>query len=194
MAFTLARTLLASALGALVAGCGGSAGDGASASDSTAPGTSAEAPAPARPPLPPPARDSATAAARDSGAGQAAEPGRGLGSWDVAALEKRLDLQGMAPRRRPEPVRHPFLSVEGVAYLVGNAELQAFIYADAAAVERDLTRLDTVAVSPRGQRVKWPNKPTLIRNNNLVAIFLGQNALQVERVQRALMAGLPATP
>ena len=100
----------------------------------------------------------------------------------------------MAPRRRPNPVRHPFLSVEGTAYQVGNAELQVFIYDDAADVARDIAKLDTIAVAPRGQRVKWPDKPTLIRNNNLAAILLGQNALQIERVQRALMAGLPPAP
>jgi hypothetical protein len=118
------------------------------------------------------------------------EPSRGIPLWDVASLEKRLDLQGMAPRRQPAPVRHPFLSVPGTAYLVGNAELQVFIYPDSAAVGRDLAKLDTIAVAPHGQKVKWSNKPTLIRNNNLAAILLGQNALQIERVQRALMAGL----
>lgn len=120
--------------------------------------------------------------------------GAGLGLWNVANLEKRLDLQGMAPRKLPAPVRHPFLSVDGSAYQVGNAELQVFIYDDAAGVERDMARLDTIAVAPRGEQAKWPTKPTLIRNNNLAAILLGQNALQIERVQRALMAGQPPAP
>jgi len=121
-------------------------------------------------------------------------PSAGLGLWNVANLEKRLDLQGMAPRKLPAPVRHPFLSVDGSAYQVGNAELQVSIYDDAAAVERDIARLDTIAVSLRGEQAKWPTKPTLIRNNNLAAILLGQNALQIERVQRALMCGQPPTP
>ena len=113
----------------------------------------------------------------------------GPGLWDVASLEKRLDLQGMAPRKQPTPVRHSFLSVEGTSYLVGNAELQVFIYEDAAAVDRDVARLDTIAVAPRGKKGKWPTRATFIRNNNLAAILLGQNGLQIERVQRALMAG-----
>ncbi len=135
--------------------------------------------------VPPPGLDSSPAPLASS---------TGLGLWNVANLEKRLDLQGMAPRKLPAPVRHPFLSVDGSAYQVGNAELQVFIYDDAAGVERDLARLDTITVAPRGEQVKWPTKPTLIRNNNLAAIFLGQNALQIERVQRALMAGQPPTP
>ena len=175
--------------------CGGDPPDGAAA-DSIARDSLTRQPAPARPPIAPAVGESATAAPAvgDSAQPTPAAGSGGLGRWDVAALEKRLDLQGMAPRKRDEPVRHPFLSVAGTSYLVGNAELQVFIYEDAAAVERDLAKLDTVAVAPRGEKVKWPNKPTLIRNNNLAAILLGQNALQIERVQRALMAGLPPAP
>ena len=194
MALTVARTLAALGLVSLVVGCSGGDRAGADPADSASSGSTGGVPAPPRPPLPAPDSAPATDSVRDGSVVPANPPGTGLGKWDIVALEKRLDLQGMAPRKRPEPVRHPFLSVEGVAYLVGNAELQAFIYEDAAAVERDLARLDTIAVAPRGQRVKWPDKPTLIRNNNLAAILLGQNALQIERVQRALMAGLPPAP
>jgi hypothetical protein len=143
-----------------------------------------DSPAPARAPL----------SSVDSNPAAAPGSGSGLGLWNVERLEKRLDLQGMAPRKQAAPIRHPFLSVEGAAYLVGNAELQVFIYDNAAAVERDISRLDTLAVAPRGEKVNWPTKATLIRNNNLAAILLGQNALQIERVQRALMAGLPPAP
>jgi hypothetical protein len=118
------------------------------------------------------------------------DTGSGLALWNTANLEKRLDLQGMAPRRSDRPVHHPFLAVPGTSYMVGNAELQIFIYESAAAAARDVARLDTATVSPRGAPVKWPARPTLVTNNNLVAIFLGQNALQIERVQRAIMAGL----
>jgi hypothetical protein len=114
----------------------------------------------------------------------------GLRMWNVANLEKRLDLQGMAPRRLPKPVRHTFLSVSGNAYMVGNAELQVFIYPDPAGVARDVALLDTVTVSPAGEPVAWPARATLITNRNLAAILLSDNALQIERVQRALMAGL----
>jgi hypothetical protein len=122
------------------------------------------------------------------------------GLWTAGSLEKRLDLQGMAPRRLPDPVQHPFLSVPGTAYRLGNAELQVFIYRDADALARDVSRLDTVTVSPASTPVAWPARPTLITNTNLAAILLSENALQIERVQRALMAGTgstmfgPATP
>jgi len=122
------------------------------------------------------------------------------GLWSTASLEKRLDLQGMAPRRLPAPVRHSFLAVAGTAYQLGNAELQVFIYDDTAAVARDVSRLDTITVSPLSEPVQWPKKATLVTNANLAAILLSDSPLQIERVQRALMAGtgstvlLPAAP
>ncbi len=114
----------------------------------------------------------------------------GLRLWNTANLEKRLDLQGMAPQRLPDPVRHSFLSVTGTAYTLGNAELQVFIYPNTAAAARDVAPLDTVSVSPPSERIAWGAKATLITNRNLAAILLSDNALQIERVQRALMAGL----
>jgi len=113
--------------------------------------------------------------------------------WSAGSLEKRLDLQGMAPRRLPAPVHHSFLAVPGTAYQLGNAELQVFIYEDAAAVARDVRRLDTVSVSPLSGPVQWPKKATLVTNANLAAILLSENPLQIERVQRALMAGTGST-
>ncbi len=181
-------------------GCAGGDADGVATTDSAAGDSAGRQPAPARPLIPSSDSGSASSADRPATTGRAdsvgtpaSSPG-GLGRWDVAALEKRLDLQGMAPRKQPAPVRHSFLAVEGASYLVGNAELQVFIYDDSAAVTRDVAKLDTIAVAPRGGKVKWANKPTLIRNNNLLAILLGQNALQIERVQRALMAGLSPVP
>jgi hypothetical protein len=122
------------------------------------------------------------------------------GLWSAGSLEKRLDLQGMAPRRLPAPIHHSFLAVAGTRYQLGNAELQVFIYEDSAAVARDVSRLDTVTVSPLAEPVQWPRKATLVINANLAAILLSENPLQIERVQRALMAGTgstvlaPATP
>jgi hypothetical protein len=142
--------------------------------------------------------DSARRAAAAAGNSAARDTGRRTdagtnGLWDAGSLEKRLDLQGMAPRRLPDAVHHAFLAVPGTAYKLGNAELQVFIYENAAAVARDVSRLDTVAVAPLSGPVQWPAKATLITNNNLAAILLSENGLQIERVQRALMAGTAST-
>jgi hypothetical protein len=134
----------------------------------------------------------ASASVPTTGGGAATDAGTN-GLWNAASLEKRLDLQGMAPRRLPDPVQHTFLSETGTAYQLGNAELQVFIYDDAAAVARDVARLDTLTVSPPAAPVQWPRKATLITNANLAAILLSENPLQIERVQRALMAGTGST-
>ena len=76
---------------------------------------------------------------------------------------------------------------------LGNAELQVFLYEDTSALAADMARLDTATVSPPGSPVAWPGKATLIRNANLAAILLSENALQIERVQRAIMAGTGST-
>ncbi len=115
------------------------------------------------------------------------------GLWTIPSLEKRLDLQGMVPRRRAEPVRHPFMSVQGTAYQLGNADLQVFIYESADALARDVRGIDTVTVAPHSAPVQWPAKATIITNSNLAAILLSDNAVQVERVQKALMAGTGST-
>lgn len=110
-------------------------------------------------------------------------------NWDSASVEKRLESAGLAPVRVAGPVRHPFMSVTGRAYHLGEAELQVFVYADSAAVARDVQRLDTATVAPPGQRTEWRTKPTLIISNNLAAILLSRNERQIERVQLALTAG-----
>jgi hypothetical protein len=56
-----------------------------------------------------------------------------------------------------------------------------------------VSRLDTVAVSPPSALIAWRARPTLITNANLAAILLSENTLQIERVQRALMAGTGST-
>ena len=143
------------------------------------------------------AGDSArVAAAQPNVAAQPSGPATDAGTdglWTMASLEKRLDLQGMVPRRLPDTVRHGFLGIPGTAFQIGNAELQVFVYDDPRALAADIARLDTVTVSPPGSPVAWPRKATLIRNANLAAILLSENQIQIERVQRAIMAGTGST-
>ena len=142
------------------------------------------------------AADSARAAAAPPSSATSSGPPTDAGTngrWTIASLEKRLDLQGMVPRRLPDTVRHAFVSIPGTAYQLGNAELQVFLYRDAPALAADIARLDTVTVGPPGAPAPWVRKATLITNANLAAILLSENALQIERVQRAIMAGTGST-
>ena len=141
--------------------------------------------------------------ARTAGAAVAAAPAipslpecpNKSGRWDECNVRQRLERAGLAPQPLPDTIRHPFLRVPGIAYRVGHAELEVFLYDSAGALRRDLAALDTVRVQPTGDSavaVAWSATPTLITSNNLAAILLSDQGTQIERVRLALTAGLPA--
>lgn len=53
-----------------------------------------------------------------------------------------------------------------------NGELQAYVYADAGALSRDVDVLDTVRVAPPTMMIEWRMPPSLIVSNNLALILL----------------------
>jgi hypothetical protein len=110
----------------------------------------------------------------------------------VPTVENRLERAGLVPRRSDTPVRVPFLSVPGVSLTLGRSELQVFVYPDSEARRRDVARLDPMTFAPPGARAPWSIPPALIVSNNLAAVLLSQDERQIERVQDALTAGLPA--
>ena len=91
-------------------------------------------------------------------------------------------------------MRQPFFTVEGRVYVLGDAELQTFVFADSSAAAEQTAALDTVRVSPPTMAIAWRRRPTLIRSHNLVAILLSDDDRQTERVSLAIGAGLPAAP
>ena len=113
------------------------------------------------------------------------------GAWRLCSVEDRLERAGLAPRLRADTIRHAFMNVPGQLLLLGDSELQIFLYADSGAMRRDVMRLDTIRVGPPDMMVTWIASPTLITSNNLAAILLGGSERQVERVRNALTAGLP---
>ena len=119
---------------------------------------------------------------------------RAVGDWNDCNLEKRLESSGLAPRRAQGAIRQPFLGVPGIVFNLGSAELQAYLYPDTLGLQRDLVKLDTVRVAPSTMQISWRKTPTLIRSNNLLAILLSDDEIQVERVRNAITAGLPAAP
>jgi hypothetical protein len=66
-----------------------------------------------------------------------------------------------------------------------------YLFKSAKDRETAVAGIDTVAVARRGTTRAWPLQPTLIRSNNLVAVLVSDNGRQIERVQNALIAGLP---
>lgn len=115
-----------------------------------------------------------------------------VGAWSECKLMARLETSGLAPRRSPGAIRQPFLSVPGFVIAVGGSELQAYVYPDTLALQRDFERLDTARVAPPTMQVNWRSTPNLIRSNNVLAILLSNDETQIERVRNAITAGLPA--
>jgi hypothetical protein len=115
----------------------------------------------------------------------------GTGHWESCTVFDRIERAGLAPLRG-DSVRFPFLRAPGQTWRLGAATLHVFRYRDSAARHTDFTALDSARARPRGDTTTtWPGTPTLLVNDNLLAILLSDNAQQVERVTLALTAGPP---
>jgi len=147
-----------------------------------------------------PQTSDASASGRSAGAtplAGAAAPGKApcpaTGLWTDCAVFDRLDHAGLAPRRDSAAgaIRDPSLALSGTRLLLGNAQLDVFIYADASARERDEGRLDRSKFIEASAEPTLRGEATLIRNANLLAILRSRNDHQRERVSDALTAGPP---
>ena len=161
---------------ALVAGCGRSSERPASTGSSRAGGSS-------------------LSSGRVAGVGSeadAASPCPRTGKWALCSVEKRLRQSGfvVSPVRGDPPHRAGF-SVAPAVYKLGRSRLEVFIYTDEAGVARDVAKLDTVTVAPRGTSGNWGGTPTFVRAGNLVAVFMADNPTHVDRLTLALTAGAP---
>jgi len=86
----------------------------------------------------------------------------------------------------------PFLKVSGQTWRLGAATIHVFRYRDSVARHSDFVRLDSLHARPAGDTLTtWPGTPTVLVNDNLLAILLSDNEEQVERVSLALTAGPP---
>jgi hypothetical protein len=93
--------------------------------------------------------------------------------------------------QKPEPTRLPMFSVEGTTYTTTQSTIHVFIYADEATRKRDIERIDSAAVTPRGGTYTWSDPAVLVTSNNLAAVVVSPNERQTERIALALGAGLP---
>ena len=116
------------------------------------------------------------------------------GRWRLCSVAVRLDKAGLAPvaDTAGPGERVPFFSVPGRRFRLGRGELRAYVYADSAALARDVAAIDTVRVAPRNGTFTWPAPATLIQTGNLLAVLLTANEHQIERVQLALGGGAPS--
>lgn len=114
------------------------------------------------------------------------------GRWALCSVEKRLEQSGFVVKRisGEAPARAGF-SVTPAVYVLGRSRLEVFIYPDEATLSREVAKMDTVTVAPRGSASHWEATPTFVRSGNLAAVFLSDNGQQVERLTLALTAGAP---
>lgn len=169
-----AGALIIGAMLAMQVACGG--GDGAAGSASEPPRALEQAPV--------------QVATADSAAGaEEACPMSGL--WRSCSVQERLERSGFVVVPVSDSVGQPGLGIPGRAYRLGSAELQLYLYADSADARRQEASLDSAAARPaEASGVLRP--PAVIRSNNLLALLFNNNDRQLERVQLALTAGLPA--
>jgi len=115
----------------------------------------------------------------------------GTGHWEPCTIFDRLERAGLAPQRG-DTVRFPFLRVAGQTWRLGAATIHVFRYRESTLRHADFVMLDSTRVRPTGDTVTtWPGTPTLLVNDNLLAILLSDNEEQMERVSLALTAGPP---
>lgn len=110
-------------------------------------------------------------------------------TWSLAALSARLRGAGLTADVAGGTVRQPFMSVAGTLLLVGDAEVQAYIYADALARARDTDQLDTARVAPPNTMITWTAPPTLVIDNNLALIVLARDRALARRIRNAVRVG-----
>ena len=117
------------------------------------------------------------------------------GQWSECAVFDRLDHAGLAPRRDSSGmIELAPLTQKGSRLLVGNSELDVFIYPDTVSRARDEARLDRSKYIEATAEPTLRGEATLIRNVNLLAVLRSRNDHQRERVSDALSAGPPQAP
>lgn len=128
----------------------------------------------------------------DSATAPKGSPCRHTGLWAECTMERRLKQAGFVVKRLDEkPGRRAGFTVEPIVYSLGSSRLEAFIYDDEESLERDIARIDTTTVAPKGVPSTWESTPVLIRSGNLAVVFLTQNQRQAERLMLAITAGAP---
>jgi hypothetical protein len=115
----------------------------------------------------------------------------GTGHWESCTVFDRLERAGLAPQRG-DTIRVAFLRSAGQTWRLGPATIHVFRYRDSVARRADSELLDSLQARPRGETLPaWHGTPTLLTNDNLLAVLLSDNAQQIERVSLALTAGPP---
>lgn len=134
--------------------------------------------------------DTAATRSASQGGGQRPEC-PATGQWAECSVFERLDRAGLAPRRESSGAREPMLTPKGLLFKVGTADLELYLYENAAARENEDAALDRTKYLEYPAPLTIKREPTLIRSANLIAILHSRNDHQRERVSDAITAGPP---
>ena len=113
------------------------------------------------------------------------------GLWAECSLERRLKQSGFVVKKLGDKPERAGFGIKPIVYSLGASRLEVFFYDDEKSAGKDVTRLDTVSVAPKGSQAAWPSTPVFIHSANLLAVLLTQNQRQAERVVLAITAGPP---
>ncbi len=114
------------------------------------------------------------------------------GTWHACSLERRLQMSGFRTVRADSMVRIPGVSNDATLFLLGRQSLHVVFFESTSAADDAMRTLDSARAAPRGDTaVVWPDRPTLIRSANALAVLVGGSDRTVERVANAITAGPP---
>lgn len=115
------------------------------------------------------------------------------GKWALCSIERRLKQSGFVVKRIDSAsMNRAGFSIKPTVYSLGQSRLEVFLYADSASLMKDIGKLDTLVVGPRGTQTQWGDiPPVLVRSANLAGVILSLNSRQVERAILAITAGPP---
>lgn len=115
------------------------------------------------------------------------------GRWHACSVERRLSQSGLRPVSEPDSVgRIPGLTGEVLVWRIGRQQLRVVLFADSLVARAAMGTMDSLRAAPLGDTtVMWPERATLLRSANAIALLLGGTDRTVERVADALLAGPP---
>jgi hypothetical protein len=115
------------------------------------------------------------------------------GRWHPCSVERRLAQSGLRPVPEADSIGViPGIPGEASFWRLGRQGLWVVILADSMAARTAMTAMDSLRAAPRQHTTpSWPERATLLRSANLIALLLGGSDRTVERVSDALLAGPP---
>jgi hypothetical protein len=114
------------------------------------------------------------------------------GRWHPCSIEQRFGLAGLRVVPMDSALGIPGLTEPVSSWQVGRQQLRVAFFATEAAATAALGRFDSARAAPRGDTtVRWPDRPTLLRSANVIAVLVGGTDRAIERASNALLAGPP---